>query len=72
MARQMSKQLLKKCRLVRRWVSHKRLLRFCGVCVSLTLAMPWALFTRGHSIGMHLLLTVVSDGLGLAEVYGVG
>ena len=27
-----------------RWVSVKKLPHFCGVCVSLTLAMPWARF----------------------------
>jgi len=37
-------KLLKEVRNRRRWVTKKALTHFCGVCVSLTLAMPWARF----------------------------
>lgn len=41
-ARQLSGKLLREVRNGRRWVSQKPLAYFCGVCVSLTLGMPWA------------------------------
>ena len=41
---QLSKDLLRDVRAGRRWVPAKKLTHFCGVCVSHTLAMPWALF----------------------------
>lgn len=40
----LSAKLLREVRLGRRWVSVKKLRHFCGVCVFLTLAMPWARF----------------------------
>ena len=41
---QLSGRLLLEVRMGRRWVSERALRHFCGVCVSLTLAMPWARF----------------------------
>jgi len=42
--RRLSGRLLREAILGRRWVSKKALATFCGVCVSLTLGMPWARF----------------------------
>lgn len=36
--------LLRQARMGRRWVSGRAVAHFCGVCVSLSLAMPWARF----------------------------
>ena len=41
---QQSKALLKEVRIGRRWVQNRTLASFCGTCVSLGLAMPWARF----------------------------
>ena len=41
---QLSKDLLRDVRAGRGWVPAKKLTHFYGVCVSLTLAMPWARF----------------------------
>lgn len=42
--KELSGKILREVRNGRRWVSKKSLAHFCGVCVSLTLAMPWARF----------------------------
>lgn len=42
--RRLAGKLLKEVRFGKRWVTSQRLRSFCGVCVSLTLAMPWARF----------------------------
>lgn len=42
--RKLPKKLSRESLLGRRWVSRKELAHFCGVCVSLSLAMPWARF----------------------------
>lgn len=42
--RSLATKLLREVRFGKRWVSHGALAHFCGVCVSLTLAMPWARF----------------------------
>ena len=42
--RKMAKDLLRQVMLGRRWVSKAVVESFCGLCVSLTLAMPWARF----------------------------
>lgn len=40
----LARKILREVRLGRRWVTTKLLRHFCGVCVSLTLSMPWARF----------------------------
>ena len=42
--RQLRKALLKEVCLGRRWVQSLALTSFCGTCISLSLAMPWARF----------------------------
>ena len=42
--RGLAKKLLKQVRFGKRWVQRDSVARFCGVCVSLSLAMPWARF----------------------------
>lgn len=42
--RRMSKDLLKEVRFGRRWVQSRTVACFCGTCVALSLAMPWARF----------------------------
>lgn len=42
--RRLASQLLKEVRHGRRRVSKRKLIHFCGVCVSLSLALPWARF----------------------------
>ena len=42
--RQLAAQLLRSVRHGKRWVTKRQLTHFCGLCVSLTLAMPWARF----------------------------
>lgn len=42
--KQLVVKILKEVRNVRRWVTSKAMRSFCGVCVWLTLAMPWARF----------------------------
>lgn len=42
--RRLAKKLLQEVRFGKRWVTRKSVAHFSGVCVSLTLAMPWARF----------------------------
>lgn len=39
-----AKSLLRQVAINRRWVSHATVRSFCGTCVALTLALPWARF----------------------------
>ena len=48
---ELSKDLLRDVRAGRRWVPAKKLTHFCGVCVSLTLDMPW---TRIYTPSLYL------------------
>lgn len=42
--RDAAEKMLRTIRFSRRWVSHSMVSSFCGLCVSLSLAMPWARF----------------------------
>lgn len=37
-------RILREVRVGRRWVTRKSITHFCGLCISLTLYMPWASF----------------------------
>lgn len=52
--RALAAALLKQARLGRRWVSREKVRSFCGICVSLTLAMP---FARYHCRSLYDALT---------------
>lgn len=61
--RGLAAQLLKAVRFGRRWVSPKVVEHFCGVCVSLSLAMPWARFYT-RALYWDLSCRIRRDGRG--------